>query len=1376
MADRVQYLEYNVYLSDKAEAESYQAAYPNGVRIAPDALAAVLLPQHPGISVVLHSITTPFTAPSIRSHYFTATSKYPRNVAEFTICRGGWFGICFLFGRTTTYKWVAKYLWVATPVPEVEGVPVAVPPPIQQVTWADGFELESTTYGNFGGGNSMPIMRGSSRHVDGFGFAMHGLEDNGEYVSHNLIDYPGGADRLKSWERFYMRVRKYPTTNCDFYRVFSSSISNAGFDLLMTTAGSIWFVNRTNVGARTGMGTTVATLALNEWHKIDVLIEYAPTPGGNGRCRIYKKGVLILDQTVLFASGGLAQNSNHTGSALGNVNGLVTNDLEADFDDWVCRTVPATLDGLDWLNGDKVVGIQPTGFAAGNTWAGDWRGLLRNPGGSTIPGAASGFLTNAVAGSTLRVTTDAEQTVNKALGSLGAIWLLATIRGSTVFDSTPTVGYKFGAAAVVSSIFAEFNGQTYIDRLKLYNPSGLTAPNTAITPLELHYTRGAAAGLITVYSFMATACLLGTFGAEDVIEEAVGTVTSEPLPKLGAHNSPYPRSLWARSQFPPTAPVIIVAGTYTGNGTGQDLTFRAPVNFFWSRSTSVNGMEGSFWWSSLHGSHYTTDSIPTSYPMIQAAEDPTFVPIGGVNDPEERYVLRIVGANNAWNLAARTYQYIAVIDPGARFHINGTEQHHLLTYLNAPTADVLKNPNFTPAALWLMAEALTGSVTSLRYKGPGHAGATVSVLGAAAELANFITPAMGSLTPGANFVVSEGIHFGYSAWRADDNSGDANAGKVVKIGSYVGNGSGSRTIAWAPTGLRPLWAYVIPATAQHWSFRDPSNTGTTSQTSDGNQNAATGITAGGIDEMTVGSVLNASGVTYNYFVLLGSATAGNGGWSINGEFIQVEPDYNDQAPVTEPPIFVDPTNPPPAEVVVPPADPGPTDEDDCAAGTVCVTATTREVNLALLEIGNTKFLTDYCTQQTIEAQTARILYEPSVRSTLHEFPWPFATKYADLALIAAQPTGEDWDYAYRAPIDCIFPRRLVVDRGPGVDPKGPAFELSSDSAGGIILTNEAAAQLEYTCRPACVAYTGDPLFREAVKWHLAAAMAPPLTRMADKAKFCREQYDLTIAKANAIIKPGQPGLRTAVDPASADGGAACQTANALVANVALLRIGANTIANLSTDQSREAVAVNLLFEHELRATLRDYPWKFAKRYNDALVTIGGTATVPVNADWQYSYRLPTDYVAVRRLPTTGTGRSFETDPKTFEVGTDATGYLLFTGELDPNLEYTARINCAVAKADDLFRDALAWRLAASLALSLAHRDPEDEEARGRGPEYPPNPEQRVSHKPNKAALRERAARMAFGMYLRTIEKARVVDANESDPEPHGEAPWITGRE
>jgi hypothetical protein len=127
------------------------------------------------------------------------------------------------------------------------------------------------------------------------------------------------------------------------------------------------------------------------------------------------------------------------------------------------------------------------------------------------------------------------------------------------------------------------------------------------------------------------------------------------------------------------------------------------------------------------------------------------------------------------------------------------------------------------------------------------------------------------------------------------------------------------------------------------------------------------------------------------------------------------------------------------------------------------------------------------------------------------------------------------------------------------------------------------------------------------------------------------------------------------------------------------------------------------------------------------------------------------------------------------VGTDATGYLLFTGDDVSNLEYTARIANAVLRSDALFREALAWRLVAALAPSLAQPDPEVHEQQGRGPESLSDNVQKIGLKPSKAAARERAQRWAFGQYLRAIEKARVADANEAEPEPGGDAEWIEGR-
>ena len=48
--------------------------------------------------------------------------------------------------------------------------------------------------------------------------------------------------------------------------------------------------------------------------------------------------------------------------------------------------------------------------------------------------------------------------------------------------------------------------------------------------------------------------------------------------------------------------------------------------------------------------------------------------------------------------------------------------------------------------------------------------------------------------------------------------------------------------------------------------------------------------------------------------------------------------------------------------------------------------------------------------------------------------------------------------------------------------------------------------------------------------------------------------------------------------------------------------------------------------------------------------------------------------------------------------------------------HTTRLEACVEKADAVFRDALAWRLAASLAPTVGQASPETPEQHGRGPD------------------------------------------------------------
>lgn len=1349
MATIVKYLKFTVHLTNKAQAAALQTQFPGGVFISPDAAAVTY-------AAPVQLASAPFAAPCVRSEFIIATGaqNFPTNTQQFTRKVGGWFGIPLLFGTTYNYRWYGMFAYATGSTAEINGTPKEVVA-IAQRKWIIGFEAPLTGEADLAS-YAEGCTREASRHPDGLGYCPR---DTGGTVAVQT-DAGGAAQNKKTWERLYIRCRVRPTTGDQTIW----SVGGPVAAIRMTVDGRLAIYKVVGGITFTQLAVSTQQLTLDTWYRVDILLEYAAV-GGN--LSLYVNRALAMPK-VIFATGqGLSQNFNHTVSTIGGASGA-GEVFEIDYDDWIGAEWPTPdsngdFVGLDWLNGSKVQRARATGFATGNDWAGgvaDYRTLNTINPAFPVPQ----FLSTIVSGGALRVNISTVDLTSQ-LGALGCVAFVvhATLnQQASVAGSAPTLGWKFDGLIDLAGITQVVNAVKQWNRM--YRPSGLTVPIANLTPLELHHVKVGNVSEARCYGVSVLAELIGTFGAEDVPEDPAETVTPATFaPRKGVHMAPYPETQWARRSTPVVSPVVVHSGTYVGNAQVVELQFRAPVTWLLLKREATSGAGGEFWLSSNDGSHVGNVSLMDG---VHGLTDPSFVPAGTEDSQEQRFIVRITGDNH--NLAAATYQYIAFSDPGARFSLNGQFFHSS----NVATFDnLLQNPNFLPECAFFQKERLSVQSYNLYFIGPGHAAGNGSPLNTTQIVGGFGSLALGKVTSLATGLNFDNDWVGYGAFRSDDQSADPNKHKVIRIGTYTGDGAASRTIGWAPSGLRPLYAIVNPVNAGS-IHRTPSNTTTQSHFISGGTVAATGITAGAIDSMTVGITLNANGIVYNYFVLLGSPTAGNGGWSIDGEFIYIEPDAPADGDDDDPDDIVEPEDPEPVD---PDPEPGPDDTDDCDAGEVCVTATTREVNRALLEIGNTKFLTNYCTQDTLEARTAQLLYESSVRAVLHAFPWPFATKYAALALAVTQPNNQDWLFSYRQPIDCVFERRISVARAMGVDPTPPPFELSADSSGGLIFTNEPNAVLEYTCRPVCVAFAGDALFKEALVWHLAAKLAPPLTRMADKAKFCMDEYDKSIAKAHAILRPDDPGLRVTPTWQAQDVGVGAMAANVEVANLALLKIGAKTIASLAPDQSREGASVNLLFEHELRATLRDYPWKFAKRYNDALVLVGGTATVPVNVDWQYSYRLPTDYISVRRLATEGTGRSFERYPKTFEVGGDATGDLLFTGEDAPNLEYTARIANAVLRADHLFREALAWRLASALAPALAAADPEVQEQPGRGPEHPPDNTQRVSLKPNKATMRERAQRWAFGQYLRAIEKARIADANESEREPHGEAEWIEGR-
>jgi hypothetical protein len=152
----------------------------------------------------------------------------------------------------------------------------------------------------------------------------------------------------------------------------------------------------------------------------------------------------------------------------------------------------------------------------------------------------------------------------------------------------------------------------------------------------------------------------------------------------------------------------------------------------------------------------------------------------------------------------------------------------------------------------------------------------------------------------------------------------------------------------------------------------------------------------------------------------------------------------------------------------------------------------------------------------------------------------------------------------------------------------------------------------------------------------------------------------------------------------------------------------------------------------------------------------------VNGDWTFAFKFPEDGLALRRIVTPA-GR-FETHPPAFKVGSgivnpdaeeddQVRGRLIYTNYAVPNsdgddsieIEYTLQITDP-AEFDAMFLSALAWRLAALLAPSIAQtkEDPQ-------------------------------ICTRAQQNYELDKQRAQAAARNESQDEPNPDAEWIRAR-
>jgi len=152
-----------------------------------------------------------------------------------------------------------------------------------------------------------------------------------------------------------------------------------------------------------------------------------------------------------------------------------------------------------------------------------------------------------------------------------------------------------------------------------------------------------------------------------------------------------------------------------------------------------------------------------------------------------------------------------------------------------------------------------------------------------------------------------------------------------------------------------------------------------------------------------------------------------------------------------------------------------------------------------------------------------------------------------------------------------------------------------------------------------------------------------------------------------------------------------------IKNLALAHIGHSIFIDDDNEAGNEPDVLNVAFDVALAVVLEAFEWGFARRFETlGLVTDFTTLTTPQK--WNYAYRYPVNVVKIRGI-ITGPGE-LETNPRSWDIGSDATGRLIYTNQEDCVVEVTALITDATLYTAH-FAMALSRYLAYLIVPSLA---------------------------------------------------------------------------